>query len=82
MKQDVKTRLIFFIPDHFKTEEIYIKFIEKVFYHLENVLGKHKTQEICNEIGCKDPCLLQDVFDHYKTPGICDKAVHEDSCSL
>ena len=50
-----------FFADHFKTQEICIKAIEKTSLHLEIVLEKYNTQEICDKAVRKIPCLLKEV---------------------
>lgn len=50
-----------FFADHFKTQEICIKAIEKTSLHLEIVLEKHNSQEICDKAVRKIPCLLKEV---------------------
>ena len=68
MSQYVKDLLsIWFVPDQFKTQEMWNKTVQSYPWALKCVPDQYKTQEMCNEAEQSDPEVLEYVPDQYKT---------------
>ena len=64
------------ISDHFKTQEMCKKAVEKDPCSLMNVPDHFRTQDMCSiEVVEKYPFLLAGVPDQYKAQEMCNKAV-------
>ena len=57
-----------FVPDHFKTQEMFKKTVEVDPSSLELVLDHLKTQEMYDKAVRNKPCIMLFVPDHFK-PG-------------
>ena len=63
-QENVKINMIL---DHFKTQDMCNKAIDKDLWSLAEVPEHFKTQEMCNKAVEKDPYSLAEVPDHFKT---------------
>ena len=61
--------------DHFKTQEMCNKEVEKDPWSLVYVPNHLKTQEMCNKAVEKDPLLLIEVPDHLKAQKMYNEVV-------
>ena len=68
---------LIFIPNHFKTYEMYAEAVEEDPKLLEFVPDKRNSQEMYNKVVLKDSCLLEKDSDYYKTHKTCDKAMEQ-----
>ena len=76
MSQYVKDLLsIWFVPDQFKTQEMWNKTVQSYPWALKYVPDQYKTQEMCNEAVEKKPRVLRFVPDQFVTQEMWHKAV-------
>ena len=76
----------FFITDHLKTQETYIKAVEGDPFQLRHVYDEFKTQEMCIKVVEQAPRMLRYVPDNLKSQEMCKKALekkyrHPEICS-
>ena len=71
-----------YVPDHFKTQEMFNEAVRNNAAVFFLVSGRFKTQEMCIKALGVDPWQLKFVSDHFKTQEMCDKAVRDYLFSL
>ena len=54
-------------PDHFRTQEMFERALEKVPWLLIHISDQYRTQEMCNKAFKKYPLLLGYHPDQYRT---------------
>ena len=74
----IEPRSLSFVPDHFKTEDLWIKVVWKNPYALDYVPDYIMTQKICNEAVGENPAAISLVPDCFKTQEMCIIALEVD----
>ena len=64
------------VPDHLKTQEMFIEAVRIELFLLAYVTDCFKTQEICKETVRNMPCMLLFVPDHLRTQEMCNEIMY------
>ena len=64
-----------FVPDQYKTQEMWNKAVQRYPWALRYVPDQYKTQEMCNKAVEKSPRMLEHVPDQFVTQQMCNEAV-------
>ena len=75
MSQYVKDLFSWFVPDQYKTQEMWNREVQRDPWRLKQVPDQYKTQEMCNETVQRVPRVLKFVPDQFVTQEMCNEAV-------
>ena len=67
--------IMFFVPDHSRTQEMCNEAVGSDPYSLDLVPGHFKMEEMCNKAVLREPYTLRYVPDHLKTQEMYDEAL-------
>ena len=74
---EIIRRLIIYVPDHVKTQEMCNDSVRIKPLSLAHVPDRFKTQEMCIEAVARNPYTLKYIPDHLKTQEMCNEAVEK-----
>ena len=66
-----------FVPDWYKTQEMYDKAVDTCPFIFDSVPEWYKSQEMCDKAVSYDPFMVKTCLDSYKTHEMCNKAVDD-----